>query len=189
MLNYNIDIFDIINSYLYVENIVLLTHVSKFFYNNINIPMIIHRKYYFEFDYFKELYIDVYKYNNILNYILHTNIDTLLIIQNDYFTYYKDTQNLNTYYNYFIHIIKNEYTYYFDHILNKIYIINKILPIINYIYKHPNIFCILYSDIINNKKTKIYTFDIYIINEYFSIFEKLYYIIQYNDILYHMIYN
>jgi hypothetical protein len=185
MFYYNLDIFNIIISYLNFEDIIKLKQLSKYFIKNVNIIKFIKYKYNYNYDYFKNLYIDLYKYNIFLDKLIKINSNTLHLIKDKYLLYFKDKKNLYNYYNDSLKLLNNNIDYTFNYMISKIFIIDLILPIINYIYKNNSTFCLLYSE---NKSGK-HIFDIDIIQSHYIYFEKLYYILQYNTILYNNIFS
>ena len=187
---YNNDIIDYINSFLYIENIILLLQSSKYLNNTININEIIYKKYNYEYKYFKIIYIDILRYNIILDNLLKANKNTLLLIKQKYFIDNTYKKNLLKLYIIFINLIYNiNYPSYFEIIKYKIYIINNIISIINHIYKNDIIFCSLYVEIINTNSQTQYIYNIDNINNNYIEFNKLYNILQYNTILYNNLYN
>jgi len=189
----NIDILNIIQQYLYIKNNILLTSTSKFFYINIDIPKYIKQKYNYSFEYFTYIYLDVFKYNIILNLSINENLNFINLIKNNFPTRFKHTLYNN--YEHFIDIINYEtdytdkYGYVFEFLLYKIYLINFIYPIFHHFFSDSISFCLLFSETNNENKKIKYSFDIDIINNYHIFFYHFYNIIKYNSILFNKFFN
>lgn len=184
----NIDIINIIQKYLYIKNNVLLTSTSKFFYININITKYIIYNYNHTFDNFKYIYTDIFKYNIILNQLIYDNLHTINLIKLNFPQRFKN--NLYNYFEKFTDIIDyeieyvNNYGFIFEFLLYKIYLINLIYPILHHFFSNSIIFCLLFAETNNDHKKIKYSFDIDIINSYYSSFDSFYNIIKYNSILF-----
>lgn len=172
-----IDILQYIQKYLYIKNNIILSSTSKFFYNNIDISCYIKTTYNISFSNFKEIYLDIYKYNIILNNCIIDNYDTIILICDKMDNKY--CKNFSYIINYEIKFQK-KYGYIFELLLYKIRIINYIIPTLLNYCENTAKFCLLYSKYVNNNKYTKYTFDVQLINKKYILYKSFCDVIKYN---------
>lgn len=183
MYNFDNDILEInIYKNLYIENILILKETSKKFCK-INIEKIIIKRYKINYDIFKELFIEFYHYNKILEHIIHINYNTLYFLMNNFISH--KYPFLYSHFNILLYnITKNKHKY-FDQKIKYIYNIISIKPIIKYLVENTNIFCLLFANLKKKNNNEIkYEFDVDIITKKYNKMKILYNIFNYSVILY-----